>query len=212
MRVPRLHLRLDRKTRGDPRQPPRPGQRCRALRRRTRRRYCGGRVVVAPDAARTDGTVLRDLVERHDVRTVQATPTTWRAVLDRVGPALDSTAERSSAATNPYPSGWPSNSSRPAAKPHHAYGPTETTIWSTSAVLSGPLGARLDIGRPIRNSVRPAVQELRPRLQRPADRRRERQGQRCPKAEARAGLRQGSRPSGWQLRRATCSSSPAPGA
>nr|WP_277038652.1 hypothetical protein [Actinacidiphila oryziradicis] len=46
-------------------------------------------MVVAPDAARTDGTVLRDLVERHDVRTVQATPTTWRAVLDRVGPALD---------------------------------------------------------------------------------------------------------------------------
>jgi non-ribosomal peptide synthetase component F len=44
----------------------------------------GSPVVEAPDEARIRGEVLRDLLDRHPVRDVQATPTTWQQVLEHV--------------------------------------------------------------------------------------------------------------------------------
>ena len=50
----------------------------------------GGRVVVAPDRARTDGRTLAEAVVRHRVDIVQATPTTWRLVIDDAADVLSS--------------------------------------------------------------------------------------------------------------------------
>jgi amino acid adenylation domain-containing protein len=110
----------------------------------------GGRLVPAPDSARSDGRVLRDLVERHDVRFVQATPTTWRLVLDRVESGLRG---RTVLAGGEIVPAWLAQRLGAAgAEFHHVYGPTETTVWSTSRVVTDASPARLDVGRPIRNT------------------------------------------------------------
>jgi amino acid adenylation domain-containing protein len=110
----------------------------------------GGRLVPAPDSARSDGRVLRDLIERFDARFVQATPTTWRLVLDRVE---DSLAGRVVLAGGEIVPSWLAQRFAAAgAEFHHVYGPTETTIWSTSRVVTDASAPRLDVGRPLLNT------------------------------------------------------------
>ncbi|MEU9506333.1 condensation domain-containing protein [Micromonospora sp. NPDC048170] len=48
----------------------------------------GGRVVVAPEAARADGHALGELVRRHGVDVVQAPPAVWRQVVEHAGARL----------------------------------------------------------------------------------------------------------------------------
>ncbi|KIF70911.1 hypothetical protein HY68_23625, partial [Streptomyces sp. AcH 505] len=48
----------------------------------------GGRLAVAPDEARTEGAPLAEVLRKHDVSVVQATPTTWRLVADEVAGQL----------------------------------------------------------------------------------------------------------------------------
>ncbi|KUM93480.1 hypothetical protein AQI88_27355 [Streptomyces cellostaticus] len=110
----------------------------------------GGRLVPAPDAARSDGRVLRELVERHGVRFIQATPTTWRLVIDRVEGSLGGRTVL--AGGEPVPVWLAQRLVAAGSEFHHVYGPTETTIWSTSRVVSDETEARLDVGRPIRNT------------------------------------------------------------
>ncbi|MFI0412451.1 amino acid adenylation domain-containing protein [Actinomadura sp. 3N508] len=110
----------------------------------------GGRVVVAPDEARLDGRVLADLVVRHGADAVQATPTTWRAVLDEAGQALG--GRQALCGGEPLPPELARRLLGTGCELHHVYGPTETTIWSTSAVLSGPVDRQVHVGRPIRDT------------------------------------------------------------
>ncbi|WP_327404908.1 amino acid adenylation domain-containing protein [Streptomyces sp. NBC_01288] len=110
----------------------------------------GGRVIVAPDRARVDGGVLAGVIERHGAHAVQATPTTWRAVLDEAGPALGGRQVLSGG--EPLAPELARRLLETGCELHHVYGPTETTIWSTSAVVPGPIDARMDIGRPIRDT------------------------------------------------------------
>ncbi|WP_410615062.1 condensation domain-containing protein [Amycolatopsis sp. lyj-109] len=49
----------------------------------------GAPLVVAPDAARTDGHLLAGLLTRHDVGVVHATPAVWARVVEQLGEALD---------------------------------------------------------------------------------------------------------------------------
>jgi amino acid adenylation domain-containing protein len=112
--------------------------------------WAGGRVVVAPDTARLDGAVLRDLLQRHDVGIVEATPTTWRAVLDEAGPAL--AGRRVLCGGEPLPAPLAERLIGTGCRLHHVYGPTETTIWSTSGTLEKVDGGRVHVGRPISNT------------------------------------------------------------
>jgi amino acid adenylation domain-containing protein len=107
----------------------------------------GGTAVGAPDMARTDGRVLRDLLERHEVRAVQATPTTWRLVLEEAGPALR--GRRVLCGGEPAPLPLVEALLATGCTLHHVYGPTETTIWSTSAVFDALDGRAPGVGRPI---------------------------------------------------------------
>jgi non-ribosomal peptide synthetase component F len=95
----------------------------------------GGRVVVAPDEARTDPARLLALVDANDVSVVQATPTTWHQVAPHAagrlagrtvfcgGEALSPSLAEQLVATG--------------CRLINVYGPTETTIWSTSAEITG---------------------------------------------------------------------------
>lgn len=111
----------------------------------------GGSVVAAPDAARTDGGVLRELIERHDADVVQATPTTWRLVLDAAGSALRGRRVLCGGEAAPRP--LVERLVATGCTLHHVYGPTETTIWSTSGILRpGDDPEPAGIGRPIANT------------------------------------------------------------
>ncbi|MBC3840291.1 AMP-binding protein [Streptacidiphilus sp. 4-A2] len=99
----------------------------------------GGRVVVAPDEARTDATVLFGLVHQHDVRVVQATPTTWRLVVDEADGRL--AGRQVLCGGEAMPSALAGQLLRTGCSLHNVYGPTETTVWSTAAeVREEPAG------------------------------------------------------------------------
>ncbi|WP_367127399.1 amino acid adenylation domain-containing protein [Saccharothrix sp. HUAS TT1] len=110
----------------------------------------GGRIVVAPDAARTDPLVLADLVEAHGVGIVQATPTTWRTAVERVGDRLRGL--RVVAGGEPLPLAVARRLTAAGCELRNAYGPSETTICSTMRLVP-PDAAAVDVGRPIFNTT-----------------------------------------------------------
>ena len=112
--------------------------------------WSGGRIAVAPDAARADGLALAAAIDRCDPSIIQATPTTWRAVLDRVESRLAGRRIVTGGEMVPVPVAQRLLDA--GCEVHHAYGPTETTTYSTWGVLPRRLGERLDIGVPIRNT------------------------------------------------------------
>ncbi|MFL6123529.1 non-ribosomal peptide synthetase, partial [Actinophytocola sp.] len=107
----------------------------------------GGRVVVAPDRARADADVIVDLVRRHHVCVVQATPTTWASATPEAG-ALAGT--RVLCGGEPLSESLARDLLASGCRLFNVYGPTETTIWSTLAehVAGGPV----TIGGPIANT------------------------------------------------------------
>jgi amino acid adenylation domain-containing protein len=109
----------------------------------------GARVVIASRADVLDGARLSALIEAHEVSMLQATPATWRLLLDSGwtgaprlkalcgGEALkDDLAAR---LVNHVSELW------------NMYGPTETTIWSTIGRITDG-SAAITIGRPIANT------------------------------------------------------------
>jgi amino acid adenylation domain-containing protein len=110
----------------------------------------GGCVVVAPDAARTDGGILAGLVRTHDVRTVQATPTTWRLVAGEAGEVL--AGRNLLSGGEPLPAALARTLVATGGVVRNVYGPTETTIWSTCALLDDPHLERVSAGRPLRDT------------------------------------------------------------
>jgi amino acid adenylation domain-containing protein len=111
----------------------------------------GARLLLASGSAAADVQALSQLIRRHAVTVMQATPATWRLLLEdgwqggaelRVlcgGEALAAElAERLAAHNREL---W------------NLYGPTETTIWSTMTRVHGSDGAAIaSIGRPIANT------------------------------------------------------------
>lgn len=112
----------------------------------------GARVVFATREEALDGRLLRALISRHNVRFLQATPATWRLLLESgwTGtPGLvalcggeEMPRALAAALLDKVDALW------------NMYGPTETTIWSTMhrvtrADLDRP---RIPIGHPIANT------------------------------------------------------------
>jgi len=117
---------------------------------------CGGTVVLASRATALDGQALAALVREHDATLLQATPATWRLLLE---------------------GGWQGHEGATPARPGlkmlcggealprdlaerllalpgelwNLYGPTETTIWSTLTRVRD-LSRPIAIGRPIANT------------------------------------------------------------
>jgi amino acid adenylation domain-containing protein len=105
-------------------------------------------VLVARDEA-SDGVALRALLEHHKVDTMQATPSTWRLLLEsgwRGGPQWKALcggealpADLAEALLPRVGALW------------NMYGPTETTVWSTCAQVR-PGQGDIVVGRPIANT------------------------------------------------------------
>ncbi|WP_328581294.1 non-ribosomal peptide synthetase [Streptomyces sp. NBC_00370] len=111
----------------------------------------GGRLAVAPDEARTEGAPLAEVLRKHDVSVVQATPTTWRLVADEVAGQL--AGRRVLSGGEPLPAALARRLSATGCDLYNVYGPTETTIWSTAGRLDrATADGRVDVGRPIANT------------------------------------------------------------
>ena len=111
----------------------------------------GGRLVVAPREATADGRLLMQLMARTGATIMQATPTTWRLLLESGwkgdpnlkvlvgGEALSADLAHQLATRS--------------ASVWNMYGPTETTIWSSVYRVEGNDEKLVPIGKPIANTA-----------------------------------------------------------
>ncbi|MCQ8835687.1 non-ribosomal peptide synthetase [Streptomyces malaysiensis] len=108
----------------------------------------GGRLLVAPDEARSDGRILREVLTRHPVTLMQATPTTWGLVYDQIHDLLSGC--RLLSGGEPLPSALARRLVATGCLLYNGYAPSETTIHSTSSHVR-PGFKRIDIGSPMDN-------------------------------------------------------------
>jgi len=106
----------------------------------------GGRVVIAPEALALDGRAQAALAAEHGVTHVQATPSGWQVLLDG---GFDDPAVTALAGGEALPQPLADAIRARTKRLYNMYGPTETTIWSTCAEVTGPV----TIGRPLANTT-----------------------------------------------------------
>jgi amino acid adenylation domain-containing protein len=110
---------------------------------------CGARVIIAGEGLARDGRRLREFIERWEPTVVQATPSSLRLLADagfRGRPGL-----RVVCGGEPLGPGLAGEILGWGAALWNAYGPTETTIWSTYHAVDGA-SQTVPIGRPIANT------------------------------------------------------------
>ncbi|MER7455822.1 amino acid adenylation domain-containing protein [Micromonospora sp. NPDC126480] len=111
----------------------------------------GGSVVAAGRTTQTRPRDLLDLVARHDVVVVQATPTFWRlAVAEVTGDELRGRTVLCGG--EPMSAELARDLVATGCRLLNVYGPTETTIWSTAAEVDARVTGTVPIGRPIANT------------------------------------------------------------
>ncbi|CDH26807.1 non-ribosomal peptide synthetase [Xenorhabdus bovienii] len=112
---------------------------------------CGGQVVICPEQESRHALHLSDLLVRHRISVMQATPATWKLLLQSPrwkehaglkvlcgGEAIS--RELASELCENMGSFW------------NMYGPTETTVWSTTGQIQSA-DAPINIGQPISNTT-----------------------------------------------------------
>ncbi|MHB0772406.1 amino acid adenylation domain-containing protein [Bradyrhizobium sp. 5.13L] len=108
----------------------------------------GACVVLADRAAAHDPARLKAIVQRHGVSVIQATPSTWRMLLDHEGPALPASC-RVLCGGEALPPDLARRLVAQSGEVWNLYGPTETTVWSARhrldatddrPLLGGPIG------------------------------------------------------------------------
>jgi len=110
----------------------------------------GARVVLAGSADVVDGTRLKQLFDDCEPTMMQATPATWRLLLEagwRGSPELKILCGGES-----LPPDLAKELMLRATSVWNVYGPTETTIWSSVHRLRGDEDDTIPIGRPISNT------------------------------------------------------------
>ncbi|MET9381774.1 amino acid adenylation domain-containing protein [Streptomyces sp. NPDC002928] len=111
----------------------------------------GGRVELASAETAADGFLLRKLLEASRPTVMQATPATWRMLLDagwRGRPGGE--VLRMLCGGEPLPADLADALLARGTRLSNMYGPTETTIWSSVAEVTS--ARRITIGRPIANT------------------------------------------------------------
>jgi amino acid adenylation domain-containing protein len=114
---------------------------------------CGARTVIADQCSATDPERIGAIIEREGVTVVQATPATWRMLVDAVWPGKAGLKALSGGEA--LPSALAAQIVNRVGRLINVYGPTETTIWSSSWAVVDPAptaSACQPIGRPIANT------------------------------------------------------------
>jgi acyl-coenzyme A synthetase/AMP-(fatty) acid ligase/aryl carrier-like protein len=109
----------------------------------------GARLVIAPKFAVTDGAVLARMLEDEHITVMQATPVTWRLLLEsgwQGAPGLKILCGGEALGRE-----LANRLVETGAAVWNLYGPTETTIWSTLHRLK-PGEGPVPIGKPIANT------------------------------------------------------------
>ncbi len=109
----------------------------------------GAQIVIATREDASDGNLLGELIERHKITFLQATPVTWQVLLES---GWKGERELQAVCTGEaMPPGIAAQLGPLVKLLWNLYGPTETTIWSTAfKVPSSP--SPILIGRPIANT------------------------------------------------------------
>ncbi len=109
----------------------------------------GARVIVADTTEQTDGRALAELIKTSRATVMQATPSTWRMLLDCgwEAPAGFKILCGGEALSPSLAEQLLSN----GAEVWNMYGPTETTVWSTCSRVNK--GDPISIGKPISNTT-----------------------------------------------------------
>ncbi|GGO23326.1 hypothetical protein GCM10010116_47010 [Microbispora rosea subsp. aerata] len=110
----------------------------------------GARVVVASAQETADGRALRARAVSEAVTIMQATPASWRILLESGG--VPETIATRLCGGEALPRDLADALLTGGARLWNVYGPTETTVWSTAGRV-GPSPAPVDLGRPIGNTT-----------------------------------------------------------
>lgn len=108
----------------------------------------GGKLVLADRDSAADGNELSALIENNDISIMQATPATWRLLLDSGWEGQSSL--KIFCGGEALPQNLASELLERCASLWNMYGPTETTIWSTLTRIT--TADDITIGRPIANT------------------------------------------------------------
>ena len=109
----------------------------------------GAQLVLAPEAASRDGAMLADLLERHAITILQATPLTWQLLLEagwHGTPGL-----KMLCGGEALPRRLADQLLARGGELWNLYGPTETTVWSSALRVTAGTGPVL-VGPPIANT------------------------------------------------------------
>ncbi|MFD5778897.1 amino acid adenylation domain-containing protein [Streptomyces sp. NPDC126933] len=110
----------------------------------------GARLAILPRATVTDGFALRDALRKYDLSFMQATPMTWRMLIDAGWEGSSRLTAVCGGETTP-----PDLAEQLRARVGAAwnlYGPSETTVWSTGHRIKDTSGP-IPVGRPITNTI-----------------------------------------------------------
>ncbi|WP_397458261.1 amino acid adenylation domain-containing protein [Pseudomonas asplenii] len=110
---------------------------------------CGASVVLLDNGGNKDPQALVELIEHHAVTLIQATPSTWRMLLDQA-PTGFLAARKILCGGEALSAELAQRLIEQAGHVWNVYGPTETTIWSAAHYLTASDDVWL--GRPIANT------------------------------------------------------------
>ena len=110
----------------------------------------GARVVIASRDEASDGHALSSLINQHQATVMQATPSTWRLLLEAGWTGR--TSFKAFVGGEALPKDLAGELMVGGVELWNLYGPTETTIWSTCARLTD-ISHGITIGKPIANTT-----------------------------------------------------------
>lgn len=110
----------------------------------------GACVVLARREEQTDGETLGALLDRHRITVMQATPSTWRLLIESGW--AGSGELRALVGGETLTRELASELQVRCAEVWNMYGPTETTVWSSCGRVEPPGRDRISLGQPIANT------------------------------------------------------------
>jgi amino acid adenylation domain-containing protein len=110
----------------------------------------GAEVVIVPNEIAKDGTALAKLLVQKQINFFQATPATWRMLIEAGW--TGNKKLKGLIGGEALPVDLAQTLSRDLKELWNMYGPTETTVWSTICKVE-PTAASVSIGKPIANTT-----------------------------------------------------------